>query len=61
MMINELVNTNLIDEAYRWLCKQRKHLTVNSDVWDCRFHWKSIKPKLIRDLSTNFSTFTKDN
>jgi RNA-directed DNA polymerase len=56
-MINELVNTDLIDEAYAWLCKQRKHFPVNSDVWDVRFHWKSIKPKLIRDLSTNRFTF----
>tara|TARA_R110001583_G_scaffold72902_2_gene203564 strand:- start:3694 stop:4248 length:555 start_codon:yes stop_codon:yes gene_type:complete len=56
-MINELVNTDLIDEAYAWLCKQRKHFPVNSDVWHCRFHWESIKPKLIRDLSTNRFTF----
>lgn len=56
-MINELVNTDLIDEAYTWLCKQRKHFPDNSDVWHCRFHWKSIKPKLIHDLSTNRFNF----
>jgi hypothetical protein len=30
---------------------------VNSDVWHCRFHWDSIKPKLKRDLSSNRFTF----
>ena len=48
---------NLIDESFRWLCKQRKHFPDNSDVWDVRFHWDSIKLKLIRDLSTNRFTF----
>jgi RNA-directed DNA polymerase len=56
-VITELVSESLIDESFRWLCKQRKHFPVNSDVWHCRFHWKSIKPKLIRDLSTNRFNF----
>jgi RNA-directed DNA polymerase len=56
-MINELTNAKLLDESFSGLCKQRKHFPVNSDVWHCRFHWKSIKPKLIRDLSTNRFTF----
>jgi RNA-directed DNA polymerase len=56
-MINELVNTDLIDEAYAWLCKQRKHFPVNSDVWDCRFHWNTLKPKLIDDLTSNQFNF----
>jgi RNA-directed DNA polymerase len=56
-MINELKNSNLFDESFAWLCKQRKHFPVNSDVWHCQFHWQSIKPKLIRDLTTNRFTF----
>ena len=56
-MINELVNTDLISKAYAWLCKQRKHFPVNSDVWDCRFHWNTIKPKLIDDLTSNRFNF----
>jgi RNA-directed DNA polymerase len=57
MMINELVNTDLIDEAYVWLCKQRKHFPVNSDVWDCRFHWSTVKTQLINDLTSNRFNF----
>lgn len=52
-MIDELVNTGLIDEAYSWLCKQRKHFHDNSDVWDVRFHWDKIKPQLIDELISN--------
>jgi RNA-directed DNA polymerase len=56
-MIKELLNSKLIDESFSWLSKQRKHFPVNSDVWHCRFHWDSIKPTLIDDLSTNRFTF----
>ena len=56
-MINELVNTDLIDEAYAWLCKQRKHFPENSDVWHCRFHWNTIKSQLIDDLTSNQFNF----
>jgi RNA-directed DNA polymerase len=56
-MINEITNSSLFDESLSWLCKQRKHFPVNSDVWHCRFHWDSIKPTLKRDLSSNRFTF----
>ncbi|WP_252731867.1 hypothetical protein [Paraglaciecola arctica] len=52
-MISELVDSNLIEEAYLWLCKQRKHFPVNSDVWDVRFHWNKVKPQLIDELLSN--------
>jgi RNA-directed DNA polymerase len=56
-MINELTNTKLLDESFSWLCKQRKHFPVNSDVWDVRFHWNTIKPQLIDDLMSNQFNF----
>jgi hypothetical protein len=34
-----------------------KHFPVNSDVWDCSFHWNTIKPKLIDDLTSNQFNF----
>jgi RNA-directed DNA polymerase len=57
MMINELVNPDLIDEAYHWLCKQRKHFPANSDVWDCRFHWNTVKSHIIDELTSNQFSF----
>jgi hypothetical protein len=42
-MMNGSVNSALVDEAYQWLCQQRKNFPVNSDVWDVRFHWSEVK------------------
>ena len=56
-MITELVSIKLIDEAFRWLCKQRKHFSDNSDVWGVRFHWNKIKPQLIDELVSNTFNF----
>lgn len=56
-MMNEIVNSDLIDEAYSWLCQQRKHFPVNSDVWDVRFHWQVVKAKLIAELTSNTFNF----
>lgn len=27
-------------EAYRWLCRQRRNAPANADVWHLRFHWQ---------------------
>ena len=63
-MMNELVNSDLIDEAFSWLCHQRKQFPVNSDVWDVRFHWEEVKAKLIAELTSdtfNFKPLQKIN
>ncbi len=39
-----------IDEAYQWLCTQRKHYPANADVWDFRIHWPQQKNALIQQL-----------
>jgi RNA-directed DNA polymerase len=56
-VITELVSEDLIDESFRWLCKQRKHFPDNSDVWDVRFHWNKIEPQLIDELISNKFNF----
>ena len=56
-MINEIANSDLVDEAYSWLCQQRKHFPVNSDVWDVRFHWVEVKAKLIAELTSDTFNF----
>ena len=27
------IQLSQLDEAYRWLCQQRKHVTLNADIW----------------------------
>ena len=56
-MMNEIANSDLVDEAYNWLCHQRRHFPVNSDVWDVRFHWVEVKAKLIAELSSDTFNF----
>ena len=51
-MMNELVNSDLVDEAYQWLCQQRRHFPANSDVWDVRFHWEAVIASALFELST---------
>jgi hypothetical protein len=61
-MMNELVNSVLVDEAYQWLCQQRKHFLANSDVWDVRFHWEAFKAEIMDELSSatfNFKPLQK--
>lgn len=56
-MLNELTAEALIDASFRWLCQQRKHFPANSDIWDLRFHWETLKPKLMEDIVANRFTF----
>lgn len=42
---------NFIDKAYEKLIKNRKHFPPNSDIWDLRFHWPTIKQKIKTSLS----------
>ena len=61
-MTNKLVNSDLVDEAYNWLCQKRKHFSVNSDVWNVRFHLKAVKAKLVDKLTSvtfNFKPLQK--
>lgn len=46
-----------LDTAYSWLCKQRANFPANADIWHLRFHWRTIKPQLIDDLTSNRFNF----
>ena len=35
-----------VDEAYDWLCRQRRDDSHNSDIWDLRWNWKNEKPAI---------------
>ncbi len=46
-----MIKTHHIDEAYQWLCKQRRHYPANSDIWHLRFHWEAERQRIIHALS----------
>ncbi len=49
-MLEILASNAVLDEAYEWLCHQRRHWPATSDVWSIRFHWETIKPTLQQTL-----------
>ncbi len=40
----------MIERAFAWLCKQRREYSANNDVWNARWRWERVKPRLQRLL-----------
>lgn len=57
-MIETIASDAVIDEAYTWLCKQRKNRHANDDVWHLRWNWSTVKPKLQQQLLTGSYYFS---
>ena len=49
-MIEKIASDEVLQAAFEWLCKARLHRHYNNDVWHLRFHWRTIKPQLQRQL-----------
>ncbi len=40
-----------MDNAYGWLCQQRKHYPDNADIWSFRFNWDKTKHLLLKAIN----------
>jgi RNA-directed DNA polymerase len=49
-MLPTLASDAVINQAYQWLCHQRRHWHANTDVWELRSHWQRIKPAIQTEL-----------
>lgn len=49
-LITKIASNTILDQAFLWLCKRRKDLSHNNDVWELRQHWQQIQPELQRTL-----------
>ena len=49
-LMDEIASDEVIDLAFVWLCKRRKHYSHNQDVWEVRERWGTIKTRLQADL-----------
>ncbi len=49
-MIEEIASDAVIDQAFDWLCRSRKHAGHNSDVWQVRWRWHQLKPRVQAQL-----------
>lgn len=45
-----LADDSILDEAYAWLCKQRRNHGHNNSIWHLRYHWADLKPKIQQQL-----------
>lgn len=57
-LIKVISSDTILDQAYQWLCKRRKNLSHNNDVWELRRHWQQIKPVLQQTLIQGKYTFS---
>lgn len=49
-LLRQLGSDAVLDNAYAWLCHQRRHYPEDSDIWDLRFHWPQAKAVLSAEL-----------
>ena len=57
-LLSKIASELAIDQAYRWLCKQRKNYPPDFDIWDFRYHWKTNRKTLIAALCSGRYLFT---
>lgn len=49
---SKMINPHHIDDAYEWLCRQRRHHPENADIWHLRFYWAKERNRIIQALRT---------
>lgn len=45
-----IVDDDTLNQAYQWLCQQRKDYSHNSDIWDVIHHWPQQKAIIIQQV-----------
>ncbi len=45
-----MIQPHHIDEAYQWLCKQRRHHPDNADIWHLRLNWSSERTQILQSI-----------
>jgi hypothetical protein len=44
--IYEIASESVLNQAYAWLCERRRDCSPNDDVWDLRWRWDELRPRL---------------
>ena len=45
-----MIKPHHIDEAYQWICKQRRNHPDNAEIWHLRFHWQAERTRILKSL-----------
>ena len=49
-LMQALTSEAVLDDAYAWLCRQRKRWPASADIWTYRRQWATEKARLQREL-----------
>lgn len=49
-LVEEMVSDEVVDQAYAWLCRRRRHFPGCADVWWFRRNWRDEKARLSAEL-----------
>ena len=45
-LMDEIASGSVLNQAYAWLRERRRDYSRNDDVWDVRWRWEELRPKL---------------
>ena len=48
--LDDIVDEDILESAYAWLCKRRRNYPDHADVWNFRRHWRREIARLSREL-----------
>ena len=57
-LLGEMLADPVLDAAYAWLCRRRRHYLAHADIWSFRQHWPEEKIRMRGDLVAGRYTFT---
>ena len=49
-LLAEVASDEVMEAAFTWICKQRRHYPADSDVWSFRQHWPRHKALIQQEL-----------
>jgi hypothetical protein len=52
------IQLSQLDEAYHWLCQQRKHFPPNADIWHFRRRYYAINSDLLDQINSGDYRFS---
>jgi hypothetical protein len=47
-----------LDNAYHWLCQQRKHFPPDADIWSFRYRYAATRSGLLREINSGQYRFS---
>ena len=47
-----------LDDAYRWLCQQRKHFPADADIWSFRYCYAATRSDLLLEIHSGWYRFS---